>query len=400
MTPKLASAILRSFSTFSIAVQVLCGLTGASVFAAQVQKPGPSPSDALFDPSRVIQIEIRLDPKDWLALRISHPILEDPNNISITEKGYEYYRGDVTIDGRAVKSVAVRKKGAWGSVSSPRPSLKIKFNEHVKSQEFAGLDMLTLNNCLNDTTKARQFLVYSFMNKAGVPAPRSNLARVVVNGEDLGVYANVESIRKPFVKRHFTRADGDLYEPQNGADFTTNVLPRIEHKWGKDESLAHVKELVDLLAKSGPVSIESVERLVDVDAFITFWAAEVLLGLHDGYAANRNNYYLYHDAQPGKFHWIPWGADTAFKDRGRYLPPTVPKSVRAVGYLCCRLWELPEIRERYRREMRRLLTDVWDEKAMLAELSRITGLCRDEPAPDPIQAGRPFSPPSAKEFVD
>ena len=25
----------------------------------------PSPSDALFDPSRVIQIEIRLDPKDW-----------------------------------------------------------------------------------------------------------------------------------------------------------------------------------------------------------------------------------------------------------------------------------------------------------------------------------------------
>ena len=38
---------------------------------AQIQKPGPSPSDALFDPSRVIQIEIRLDPKDWHALRIN-----------------------------------------------------------------------------------------------------------------------------------------------------------------------------------------------------------------------------------------------------------------------------------------------------------------------------------------
>ena len=51
-----------------------------TAIAAELKKPGPSASDALFDPSRVIQIEIRLDPKDWHALRISRPILDEEAN--------------------------------------------------------------------------------------------------------------------------------------------------------------------------------------------------------------------------------------------------------------------------------------------------------------------------------
>ena len=46
---------------------LLCCITTSNSLAAELKKPGPSPSDAIFDPSRVIQIEIRLDPKDWHA---------------------------------------------------------------------------------------------------------------------------------------------------------------------------------------------------------------------------------------------------------------------------------------------------------------------------------------------
>src|SRR5262245_50207590 len=115
---------------------LLCCLTAASALSAELKKPGPSASDALFDPNRVIQIEIRLDPKDWHALRISHPVLDEDGRISATERGYEYDRGEVSIDGRSVKSVGVRKKGAWGSIDSARPSLKIKFDEYEKTQVF------------------------------------------------------------------------------------------------------------------------------------------------------------------------------------------------------------------------------------------------------------------------
>ena len=50
-----------------LAALFLCCLIATPTLAAELKKPGLSPSYALFDPSRVIQIEIRLDPKDWHA---------------------------------------------------------------------------------------------------------------------------------------------------------------------------------------------------------------------------------------------------------------------------------------------------------------------------------------------
>ena len=373
---------------FAILLSVWVCPIGLPSCAAESKKPGASPSDALFDPSRVIQIEIRLDPKDWLALRTSHPVLDEEGEISVTEKGYAYYRGDVLIGGEVVKTVGVRKKGAWGSIDSIRPSLKIKFDEYERGRDFVGLDMLTLNNTLHDWTKAQEFLVYSFMRKAGVPAPRSNLARVIVNGEDLGVYANVESIRKPFIKARFANASGDLYENvATGADLTTDRMHRIAHKWGPDDQCTHLRKVVEVLKGPELVQLDQLGELLDLDAFIRFWAAEVLIGLHDGYAANQNNYYVYRDAKSGKISFIPWGADSAFADRGS----TVPKSIKATGYLCHRLWQLPEIRERYRREMQRLLDEVWDEKTMLSELTRVLAMWHD---------GHPDAPAKLKAQAD
>lgn len=352
-----------------LAVCVCCSRLAAPSAAGASKALGVSASDALFDHNRVIQIEIRMDPKDWHALRVSHPVVDENGDFSLTEKRYKYYRADAVIDGQTVKSVGVRKKGSWGSTVSTRPSLKIKFDNYLKDQEFSGLEMMTLNNLFDDSTKAQQALVYSFMSKAGVPAPRSNLAHVVVNGEDLGAYGNVESIRKAFIKRHFGDAKGDLYENVENADLTTNLMDRIVHKWGKSDGPVELKKLVAVLEMPGPVSLEHIKELIDLESFITFWAAEVLVGHPDSYPAMYNNFHMYRDANSGKFFFIPWGADGAFVDR-QYDGVRAPKSVKAAGYLCRRLWELPVIRERYRKEMRRLLADVWDEKALLAELDR------------------------------
>jgi hypothetical protein len=151
-------------------------------------------------------------------------------------------------------------------------SLEIRFDEYVKDQEFRGLDRLTLNNCVQDPTKAQQFMAYSLMGKAGVPVPRSNLARVVVNGEDLGIYANVESIRKAFIKHHFGDAKGDLFESVANAGQTTNMMHRIVHGWGKQEGPAAIAKLVDVLGKPGlapawsPVRRRTPQRTVDTNA--------------------------------------------------------------------------------------------------------------------------------------
>ena len=71
---------------------------------------------------------------------------------------------------------------------------------------------------------------------------------------------------------------------------------------------------------------------------------------------------------PDRFYFTPWGPDSAFWDPGPFLQPGLPKSFKARGHLCKRLWELPQVRTRYRKEMQRLLDEVWDEKKMLSDL--------------------------------
>jgi len=349
------------------------------LFSFQLHAAGPeSPrvhaSDALFAPDRLIQVEVKMAPEDWQALRISHRVTGEDFS-QVVERPYEYYPASVVIDGRAIQSIGIRKKGFFGSAISTRPSLKLKLDHYVDGQTYSGLDVLTFNNNNQDATRAQTFMVYKFMNEAGAKSPRSNFARIIVNGEDLGIYSHVESVDKPMIKRLFKKSKGDLWEGYAG-DFTEDDYNRIVHKWGKDDEGEKLQLLYDLLQSPDPIPVEAFEKLIDLDAFITLWAGEVLIGHWDGYASNRNNYYIYREPKSDLFYFIPWGPDSAFWDPGPFLPAGLPKSFKARGQLCQRLWELPEVRTRYRREMQRQLNDVWNEKKMLAELDQALALTK------------------------
>jgi spore coat protein CotH len=285
-------------------------------------------ADNLFDPDRLIRVEVLMDPEDWQELRISHRVTGE-NFAQIVEKPYDYYPAQVKIDGQALGQVGIRKKGFFGSAISTRPSLKLKMDYSEKDRKFAGQDRLTFNNNNQDPTRAQSFL-----------------------------------------KRLFGKSKGDLWEGFAG-DFTESEYGRIVHKYGKDEDGVALQKLYDLLQSPEPIPLESFEKLLDVDAFITLWASEVLIGHWDGYAGNRNNFYIFRPKRSGLFYFTPWGPDSAFADPGPFIHVPVPKSFKARGYLCERLWELPEVRERYRKEMQRLLKEVWDEKKMLAQLQQV-----------------------------
>lgn len=347
-------------------------LLSSHLHAEKQDAPRVPASDALFDPDHLIQVEVTMVPEDWQALRISHRVTGEDFS-QVVEKPYEYYPANVVIDGQAIRPVGIRKKGFFGSAISTRPSLKLKLDHYVEDQAFSGANMLTFNNNNQDATQAQSFMVYRFMNEAGVKSPRSNFARIIVNGEDLGIYSHVESVRKPMIKRLFKKSKGDLWEGYAG-DFTESDYNRIVHKWGKDDGSETLQVLYDLLQSPDPIPVEAFEKLIDLDAFITLWASEVLIGHWDGYASNRNNFYIYRDSGSDLFYFLPWGPDSAFWDPGPFLPAGLPKSFKARGHLCQRLWEVPEVRIRYRREMQRLLKGVWDEKSMLAELDQALAL--------------------------
>ena len=193
--------VMRSCIAALVVLQAcLAGLPALAQTGAAAPRPG-------FTLDRVAEIEIRMTADDWRDVRLSHR----DASLSVlpgADDGYQYRRAEVRIDGVVVSQVGVRKKGFIGSVVSTRPSLKVKFDEYMSGQSFAGLEGLTLNNNNQDQALLQQFLAYDLYTRAGVPAPQTSFARVRVNSEDLGVYTRVETIDKAFLRRVFGNDNG------------------------------------------------------------------------------------------------------------------------------------------------------------------------------------------------
>ncbi len=329
-------------------------------------------TDEAFAPDHLLSIEVELPAADFALLRDQGRTLGE---ICSMESPYDWFVGSVVIDGVRYENVEIRKKGFFGSVTSDRPSIKLRFAEGSGPY---GLRRMTLNNDRQDPSHLRQCLSYRVMAEAGVPTPRCNHARVRINGEELGVYSHVDSMNKPFLRLYFDDEDGSLYEGQLG-DFTDPHLPFIQSKTEERPGRDHLEALRDALElESDGAMLAAVERLVDVDAFLTFWAGEVLIGQWDGYTNNRNNYFAYRDPSNGKLYFMPWGPDATFTElrlnQGLGSVNGPQRSVFQTGRLAARLYELPSIKARYEARLAELLESAWDEPALLAEVDRIAAL--------------------------
>ncbi len=341
---------------------------------------GADPTDLLFDADRLIDVRIELAPADWDTLRHQGRGLATTFSGCHEEFEYTYFDATVWVDGERFEHAGVRKKGFLGSISVIRPSLKVNFGKFVEGGTLFGMKRLTLNNDRQDPSHTHQVMSYSLFREAGLVAPRCNLAQVTVNGEFLGVYSHVESIKKPFLARSFASDEGNLYEGQL-ADFTPELVSRFERKTNKtvlspDGSGPDTSDLVRViqaLAAEDAQWLEALEQEIDLESFITFWAIEAIVGHWDGYSGDRNNFYIYRDPEIDRFVFIPWGTDGAFDPEHQFLDNS-PLSVYAWSTIAHRLYHHPATRMRYLEEVRLLLDEVWDEAALLEEVDRIANL--------------------------
>ena len=337
--------------------------------------------DDLFPHDQVLDVQITIDSKDWDSIRHQSrnffEALNESRQHAPIDHPYTYVEASVLIDGVEFPQVGIRKKGFLGSQNSTRPSIKVKLNHVDKEGQIDGLTNLTFNNNQQDVSLISQFMGYGLFNAAGIPAPRCAYANVTVNGQDLGIYAHVERIHRPFLKREFGNDDGVLYEG-TAVDFYPGWLGSFEHKLGSDEvGRKKIQKLIDVLNNPND-NIESlIGELVDLESFYAFWAMEGLLGFWDGYSGNRNNFFIYLNPKTDKFHFIPWGADSMFE---RYSPirddRRDPVSVKTQGLISNRLYQLKSGRQRYQNALEEIMAQNWSDTALLAETERIQALVK------------------------
>ena len=325
-----------------------------------------------FDSNHVVCIKVTMDPHDFDRLA-EETRFDGPGNdfeqiwpdcSQPWPSAYNWYRADIEIDGVSLSEVGIRKKGFVGSQYSPVPALKIKTDKYVKGQFLGDTERVTLNNNGGIIPRMAACLTYEVFAAAGYPAPRCNLANVMINGQPKGPYVHIEAIKKRFLRRAFGDSTGSLYEGTH-TDFVEAWLPRWECKTSDtDTSYAPLAGVAQALQKPDDALVDALSSVLNIDRYITFWALEALVNHLDGYSADRNNFFVYFDpTDADRAVFIPWGADKTFLsgfNLDGYLTADLPR----------RLSRIPAIATRMENELERLLDEVWDEAALLGSIDR------------------------------
>ena len=311
---------------------------------------------------------------------------------------YTWYRADVDVDGLVLRQVGVRKKGFLGSVLGQgvhKPSIKLKTDKYVAGQLLGDTERITLNNNSQDPRRVNTCLAYEVFAAADYAAPRCNVANVMINDKPFGAYSHVEAIKKPFLKRAFGDDSGSLYEgtiADFGTDFLAVAAAGNLGRWqaktdDTDPTGAPLRRIRDALKVPDAQLVASLDAVLNLERFMTFWAVEVLINHSDGYAGNRNNFYVYFDPTDAeRAVFIPWGPDNVLNDEGDE-DALVDLNTFVFGELPRRLSRVPATATRFEEELRRLLEHVWREETLLARIDMYGGQVRSA-QDDPEYDGR------------
>lgn len=347
------------------------GLSGLILIgvAAPAQIAQSDSSSKLFDGRIVPKFKIQLD---------------DDNLAKIRTNDREYVRASIEDGNAKYADVGFHLKGAVGSYRpfDDKPALTLKFDKFRKGQSFHGQDKVHLNNSVQDASYLCEMICAELFLAANVPTARGTHAIVELQDRPRGLYVLKEGYDSAFLKRNFGDATGNLYD----GGFLTDIDGNIKKSGGANaEDRADLQALLAACREPDRAKrIERLDKLLDLDRFISMMAIEVMTWHWDGYGMKHNNYRIYHDPKSDKMVFLPHGMDQMFYDpHGGIQPPMNGIVARA-------LFEVPEMRRRYYHRMGKLSAEQFTVAKMekrLDELRERVHLIATEVSP---RLGRQF----------
>jgi hypothetical protein len=246
-----------------------------------------------------------------------------------------FYRTDVevpatvTVDGRSYKDVGVHFRGMSSYFMVPqgsKRSLNLSFDFVHGDQALGGYRTLNLLNANGDPTFVRGVL-FTEIARAYIPTPKMNYVRVVINGENWGVYLNTEQYNKDFVRDNFKTTAGARWKVpgspggRGGLEYLgaeAAAYKTIYEIKTKDEAKPW-KDLIELcrvLNETPPDKLEAaLAPILDVDGALKFLALDVALVNSDGYWTRASDYSIYQD-EKGRFHVLLHDVNEGLEDEG------------------------------------------------------------------------------------
>ncbi|MEO8270324.1 MAG: CotH kinase family protein, partial [Aureliella sp.] len=284
----------------------------------KIEKSSVQPSQAkLYDNKVLRTIFVDFDNDDW-------------------EKELEEFHGTdvdveakLTVDGKSYENCGIHFRGmsSYGMVPAGyKRSLNVALDLADDEQSLLGYKTLNLLNCSGDESMMSTVLYSHIAQQLGVPAPKANFVRIVINGVNWGIYTNVQQFNKEFLRENFGTDSGARWKVSGspagggGLDYRGPDVDKYQHpyerKSGGKEATTKLIELCRVLDESSVDELPAaLEPLVDMDGLLWFLALDNGLINSDGYWIRASDYSIYLDDK-NKFHFIPHDMNEAFRGAG------------------------------------------------------------------------------------
>ena len=362
----------------------------------------PQDSAIFFDPHQIQVIHLQVRDSDLEKMKSTLP-----RRI--------YVPATFRWENQTIENVGVRYKGNSSSHPNQRHkrSFLIKFNEFEKGRTFLGLQRVALDNGVQFGSLFSEQLVTEVLHDLNIKASRCNFAQLYLNGKYHGVYVNVERIDSVFLKNEFV-AGGALYKnDEGGMGGNLGPIKQLPHSNGRrglafepKSSSAHTdaRDVLELISRINQTPADDfakvMEATIDMEAFLQTMAVMLFSGAFDQLTGwSPHNYYLYHDPQSNRWHYIPWDLDVGFADNAfRHIPvisgwnAAWPIMGGSPSPLIERIVDNSQLLARYRHLADLILEKYFHPKVLLPRVDALHERIKDGLARDPFPHRRVTNP--------
>ena len=312
---------------------------------------------------------------DTTILRTINLTFYDENWLELLEENYwseTNILADLEMEGEVCIGVGVRIRGNTSYTQLPPESVKYSLNVEVDftvpDQDLLGYDSLNLNNGHRDPTFCREVVANNLCAQY-MPNPRANHVVLTLNGENWGVYINVQEHDKTFLREHFADEDGlriKCGSNPNGPGLNYNgdqpwwyqQYYEIKCDGGLPDPWGALIDVCYAVTYGSLNNPEEIDSLFAIDPSIWSVVMENLLTDDDSYVNKGADFITYRDPVDGRMHLLQRDANETFREI--YWSPTknftAPKRPVLTHVL-----DVPELRQRYMAHYRTVLeTFDWD----------------------------------------
>lgn len=304
------------------------------------------PDAPIYDPATLRTFFIEFENAEWEAEMVAF------NNTDVDVPA------TVTVDGRVYRDVGVHFRGnsSFGVGNGYKRSLNLAFDFVHADQAIGGYRTLNFLNANTDPTLMRTVLSMQIARQY-IAAPKANFVRVVINGENWGVYANAQQFNREFVTDNFGTRKGARWKiPQGsgtGGGFTyqgddASRYNRTFQIKSKDEPEAW-SALIDLAKTLDTTPAESLEAALasrlDVDAYLRFLALDNTMVSGDAFYQRVADYSLYRHPD-GRFRFVFHDANEMFGPGRVEVSPLVAQN-DTTKPIIAKVLAVPALRAKY-----------------------------------------------------